>query len=112
MSKDTLNEAQQEIAETLILSSVSMKYIGISFVDPKTRGAYLCQKLIFMFSVFIICYHVFSDVVYMALIFSHSPKIEDIVPYFHTFGYGALSEFFLIESFILCPCFSFYKKNL
>nr|ARO70237.1 Odorant Receptor 25 [Dendrolimus punctatus] len=68
-----------------------MRRIGLSFIKPKSASAYFIQKLMFALSVFSICYHVFSEIAYIGLTLSNSPRVEDVVPLFHTFGYGALS---------------------
>lgn len=88
-----MEQAKREIDESLILSVFCMRRIGLSFESPKNTSAYLRQKLIFVLSVCGICYHVFSEIVYIGLTLTNSPRVEDVVPLFHTFGYGALSEY-------------------
>ncbi|XP_050359076.1 odorant receptor 4-like isoform X2 [Nymphalis io] len=68
-----------------------MQRIGLSFDKPKTTSAYFRQKLMFVASVCSICCHVFSEFINIVLTFASSPRVEDVVPLFHTFGYGALS---------------------
>lgn len=43
-------------------------------------------------SFFTVFYHVFSDVVFFSQLMVNSPKVEDIVPTFHTFGFGLLCK--------------------
>nr|UVB79111.1 odorant receptor 12 [Heortia vitessoides] len=104
MSDETLAEAKREIAESLVLNTFCMRRIGISFEDPKSGWAFFGQKLMFVLSVCSICYHVFSEIMYIGLTLSNSPRVEDVVPLFHTFGYGALS---IAKVFVL-----WYKKNV
>nr|QEE82745.1 odorant receptor 27 [Conogethes pinicolalis] len=104
MSELTLAEAKQEIAESLTLNTFCMNRIGLSFEEPKNTTAYLLQKCMFVLSVMGICYHVFSEIVYIGLTLSNSPRVEDVVPLFHTFGYGALS---IAKVFVL-----WYKKDV
>nr|ALS03874.1 odorant receptor 3 [Ectropis obliqua] len=91
MSSTTLEQAKNEIDMTLNLSIFCMRRIGLSFDAPKSTTAYLKQQLMLVLSVCGICYHVFSEIVYIGLTLSNSPRVEDVVPLFHTFGYGALS---------------------
>nr|QLI62054.1 odorant receptor 11 [Streltzoviella insularis] len=91
MSESPTELAKREIDESLILCKFCMRYIGLSFEEPKSRRGYLTQKLMFLLSVCVIFYHVFSEIVYIGLTLSNSPRVEDVVPLFHTFGYGALS---------------------
>lgn len=93
MSTVTIEEAKKEIDKSLNLSAFCMRRIGLSFTKPKSAKAYLAQKLMFILSVISICYHVFSEIVYIGLTLSNSPRVEDVVPLFHTFGYGALSKY-------------------
>ncbi|XP_022826861.1 odorant receptor 85c-like [Spodoptera litura] len=104
MSESTIEQAKREIDESLILSAFCMRRIGLSFQDPKSGVAYLRQKLMFIASVCGICYHVFSEIVFIGLTLSNSPRVEDVVPLFHTFGYGALS---IAKVFVL-----WYKKDV
>lgn len=93
MSESTIEQAKREINESLVLSTFCMRRIGLSLVqDPKSRSAYLRQKLMLITSVCGICYHVFSEIVFIGLTLANSPRVEDVVPLFHTFGYGALSK--------------------
>lgn len=87
-----VEEARGEINETLSLCLFCMRWIGLSFEPPASARAYMRQKLMFIVSVCAIVYHVFSEIVYIGLTVSNSPRVEDVVPLFHTFGYGALSE--------------------
>lgn len=93
MSESTLAEASREIAQSLTLNTFCMNRIGVSFEEPKNATSYILQKCMFALSVLTICYHVFSEIVYIGLTLSNSPRVEDVVPLFHTFGYGALSKF-------------------
>lgn len=92
MSESTIEQAKREIDDSLVLSAFCMRRIGLSFQDPMTGSAYLRQKLMLILSVCSICYHVFSEIVFIGLTLSNSPRVEDVVPLFHTFGYGALSK--------------------
>lgn len=96
MSEATLAEAKREIAESLTLNTFCMRRIGLSFEEPKNASSYLAQKFMLVLSVMSICYHVFSEIVYIGLTLSNSPRVEDVVPLFHTFGYGALSKLFWV----------------
>lgn len=104
MSETGLELAKRDIDESLVLSRFCMKLIGLSFEKPKGRSL-LRQKLMFTLSVCTICYHVFSEIVNIGLTFSNSPKVEDVVPLFHTFGYGVLSE--CLHRNIFCGKFYF-----
>ncbi|CAB3237138.1 unnamed protein product [Arctia plantaginis] len=104
MSESTIEQAKREINESLILSAFCMRRIGLSFENPKNASAYLRQKLMFALSVCSICYHVFSEIAFIGLTLSNSPRVEDVVPLFHTFGYGALS---IAKVFVL-----WYKKDV
>nr|XP_032519041.1 odorant receptor 4-like [Danaus plexippus plexippus] len=91
MDDVTRVSAKREIDESLMLSTFSMRRIGLSFDEALTAGAYFRQKLIFIASVCGIFAHVFSELVNIILTFYNSPRVEDVVPLLHTFGYGALS---------------------
>ncbi|XP_063832127.1 odorant receptor 4-like isoform X2 [Ostrinia nubilalis] len=104
MSDITLSEAKREIAESLTLNTFCMRRIGLSFEEPKNASSYFAQKFMLVLSVMSICYHVFSEIVYIGLTLSNSPNVEDVVPLFHTFGYGALS---IAKVFAL-----WYKKDV
>lgn len=93
MSESTIEQAKREIDKSLVLSAFCMRRIGLSFNKPQSAAAYLRQKLMFTLSVCGICYHVFSEIVFIGLTLSNSPRVEDVVPLFHTFGYGALSKY-------------------
>lgn len=69
-----------------------MRRMGLSFKRPESTSAYWLQKMLFIMTITFMCYHVFGDFVYIILIMSNSPRIEDVVPLFHTFGYGVLSK--------------------
>lgn len=99
MSELTLAGAKREIAETLTLNTFCMNRIGLSFEEPKSATSYFLQKCMLILSVASICYHVFSEIAYIGLTLSNSPRVEEVVPLFHTFGYGALSKFVLIRFF-------------
>ncbi|XP_028025227.1 odorant receptor 4-like isoform X1 [Bombyx mandarina] len=86
-----MEQAKSEIDGSLVLSSFCMKRIGLSFESPKDFSSLLRQKIMFLLSFCGICYHVFSEIVYIGLTLTNSPRVEDVVPLFHTFGYGALS---------------------
>ncbi|CAK1599678.1 unnamed protein product [Parnassius mnemosyne] len=104
MSEISKREAKREIAESLSLSVFCMQRIGISFERPKQISLYFRQKIIFIISVWSICYHVFSELVFIGLTFWNSPRVENVVPLLHTFGYGALS---IAKVFVL-----WYKKDV
>ncbi|XP_063373151.1 odorant receptor 4-like [Cydia amplana] len=87
----TKAEARREIGATLTLCMFSMQCIGLSFKRPDGTARLLRQKLMFVASICTIVYHVFSEIVYIGLTLSNSPRVEEVVPLFHTFGYGALS---------------------
>ncbi|XP_073958621.1 odorant receptor 4-like [Choristoneura fumiferana] len=99
-----VEEARGEINATLSLCLFCMRWIGLSFDPPANARAYMRQKLMFIVSVCAIVYHVFSEIVYIGLTVSNSPRVEDVVPLFHTFGYGALS---IAKVFAL-----WYKKDI
>lgn len=90
---ELVEEAKEEIHKSLILSSFCMSRVGLSFISPKTKSDFWKQKAMFVISMSSICYHVFGDIVYIALTLSDSPRVEDVVPLLHTFGYGALSKY-------------------
>ncbi|XP_072935057.1 odorant receptor 4-like [Epargyreus clarus] len=104
MDQTARETAKREIDESLKLSIFCMKRIGLTFDKPKTTSSYLKQQIIFVLSALCICYHVFSELVHICLTVSNSPRVEDVVPLFHTFGYGALS---IAKVFVL-----WYKKNV
>nr|AII01099.1 odorant receptor [Dendrolimus kikuchii] len=91
MSTSSIKEAKKEIEDSLILSLFCCHRLGLSFTPPKTKLEYYSEKLVFIMSVSAMSYHVFSDIVYISLILSKSPGIEDVVPLLHTFSYGVLS---------------------
>ncbi|CAH2267138.1 jg2876 [Pararge aegeria aegeria] len=104
MEESTMKAAKQEIERSLKIVLFSMQRIGFSFDKPKNAAAYLLQKIILVVSVCGICLHVFSELAYILFTFASSPSIEDVVPLFHTFGYGALS---------VAKIFAFwYKKSV
>ncbi|XP_026764620.1 odorant receptor 85c-like [Galleria mellonella] len=103
MSNSAILKAKAEIKESLFLTTFCMKCMGLSFEHPKTMTTYIIQKLMFILSVCAICYHVFGDIVYIGITMVHSPQVEDVVPLFHTFGYGALG---IAKGFAL-----WYKKD-
>lgn len=87
-----MEKSYEEIDKSLILSKFCMRRIGLSFKVPESTPAYWLQKTIFILTVSSICYHVFSEIAFIGLTLSNSPRVEDVVPLFHTFGYGLLSE--------------------
>ncbi|XP_013195433.2 odorant receptor 4 isoform X1 [Amyelois transitella] len=91
MADGTEFDPKREIDDSMVLSAFCMRRIGLSFESPKTMTSFLLQKLMFVASVCGICYHVFSEIVFIGLTLANSPRVEDVVPLFHTFGYGALS---------------------
>nr|QRF70981.1 odorant receptor [Semiothisa cinerearia] len=101
---NSIEQAKSEIDKSLNLCTFCMRRIGLSFASPKGAAAYLKQQVMFALSVLGICYHVFSEIVYIGLTLSNSPRVEDVVPLFHTFGYGALS---IAKVFVL-----WYKKDI
>lgn len=107
MDDVTRVSAKREIDESLMLSTFSMRRIGLSFDEALTAGAYFRQKLIFIASVCGIFAHVFSELVNIILTFYNSPRVEDVVPLLHTFGYGALSKNIvgINTRFFLCSTF-------
>lgn len=92
---ETVEQARAEIHKSLILSGFCMRRIGLSFLNPKSKSEYRKQKAMFILSMTSICYHVFGDIVYIGLTLSDSPRVEDVVPLLHTFGYGALSKYLI-----------------
>lgn len=98
MEQTAIESAKREIDESLKLSTFCMRRIGINFDKSKSTSSYLKQQATFIFSALCICYHVFSEAVNIGLTFSNSPRVEDVVPLLHTFGYGALSKLFLFYS--------------
>ncbi|XP_013166614.1 PREDICTED: odorant receptor 4-like [Papilio xuthus] len=96
--------AKNEIAESLSLSTFCMQRIGFSFNRTNRFVSYYTQKLMFILSVCGICYHVFSEMVFIGLTLWNSPRVENVVPLLHTFGYGALS---ITKVFVL-----WYKKDV
>nr|AQQ73536.1 olfactory receptor 69 [Heliconius melpomene rosina] len=91
MDEATRKAAKMEIDESLMLSTFSMRRIGLSFDKPRNATDYFLQKLIFSLSICGICCHVSTEFINIVLTFASSPRVEDVVPLFHTFGYGALS---------------------
>ncbi|KAM3966690.1 odorant receptor 4 [Aphomia sociella] len=91
MSDSTILEARKEIDKSLILNTFCMKCIGLSIEDANSMTSYFIQKLMLILSACGICYHVFSEIIFIGLTLANSPRVEDVVPLFHTFGYGALS---------------------
>ncbi|KAJ2946490.1 hypothetical protein O0L34_g12538 [Tuta absoluta] len=104
MSELNTEQAENEIDESLKLCKFCMRLIGLSFEAPKTATGNLLQKAMLALSVMSICYHVFSEIAFIGLALSNSPKVEEVVPLFHTFGYGALS---IAKVFVL-----WYKKDV
>ncbi|XP_038208938.1 odorant receptor 85c-like [Zerene cesonia] len=97
-------KAKQEIDRSLNLSFFCMRYIGFSFDEPKHRIARLLQRLWFFASIVVICSHGFSEIAFIVVTFANSPRVEDVVPLFHTLGYGILS---VSKVFVL-----WYKKRV
>ncbi|GBP12143.1 Odorant receptor 4 [Eumeta japonica] len=92
MSEETLRElAHREISESLYLSNFCMHRIGLSFESKKSFFSYVWQKVLFALSFASICYHVFSEITYISITLVNSPRVEEVVPLLHTFGYGLLS---------------------
>ncbi|XP_068629238.1 odorant receptor 4-like [Battus philenor] len=100
----TNEEAKKEIEESLSLSFFCMQCIGFSFTVPKRPSSYYRQKLLFLLSICGIFYHFLSEFVYIILTFWNSPRIENVVPLLHTFGYGVLA---VSKGLVL-----WYKKNV
>ncbi|NP_001292437.1 uncharacterized protein LOC105398380 [Plutella xylostella] len=86
-------QAKAEILQSLNLSIFSMRQFGLSFDKPPNRRAFIKQKLILYLCFFGISYHIFSDIVNIGVTLATTPRVEFVVPLFHTFGYGALSSF-------------------
>ncbi|XP_052753655.1 odorant receptor 4 [Galleria mellonella] len=103
MSNTAILQAKVEINNSLVLITFCMKCMGLSFEDAKSTTTYFIQKLVLLLSVSAVCYHVFSDIVYIAITLANSPRVEDVVPLFHPFGYGVLS---IAKGFAL-----WYKKD-
>ncbi|CAH0722469.1 unnamed protein product, partial [Brenthis ino] len=91
MDEATRKSAKMEIDESLMLSTFTMRRIGLSFNKPQNTAAYFRQKLNFVLSMCSICIHVSTELINIFVTFANSPRVEDVVPLFHTFGYGALS---------------------
>lgn len=87
-----MEESAKEIDKSLMFAKFCMRRMGLSFKVPEKKSAYVLQKMIFIFTITSMCYHVFGDIIYICLTLSHSPRVEDVVPLFHTFGYGLLSK--------------------
>lgn len=87
-----MEESNKEIDKSLIFAKFCMRRMGLSFKTPENRSAYWVQKIIFIFTISSMCYHVFGDIVYICLTLYDSPRVEEVVPLFHTFGYGVLSK--------------------
>lgn len=87
-----MEESYKEIDKTLTLTKFCMRRIGLSFKAPESSTAYVLQKMMFIMTISSMCYHVFGDIVYICLTLSNSPRVEDVVPLFHTFGYGVMSK--------------------
>ncbi|XP_049888049.1 odorant receptor 85c-like [Pectinophora gossypiella] len=104
MSGSGLEQAEREIDKSLRLGKFCMRFIGLSFNPANNASEFMQQKVMLVLSVLGICYHVFSEIVYIGLTLSNSPRVEDVVPLFHTFGYGALS---IAKVFVL-----WYKKDV
>ncbi|XP_059049045.1 odorant receptor 85c-like [Achroia grisella] len=103
MSETAILKAKSEINKSLVLITFCMKSMGLSFEEPRNVMTFLFQKLVFILSVCTLCYHVFGDFVYIGITLSNSPRVEDVVPLFHTYGYGVLS---MAKGFAL-----WYKKD-
>lgn len=88
-------QAKAEILQSLNLSIFSMRQFGLSFDKPPNRRAFIRQKLILYLCFFGISYHIFSDIVNIGVTLATTPRVEFVVPLFHTFGYGALSKFYV-----------------
>ncbi|XP_059048992.1 odorant receptor 4-like [Achroia grisella] len=91
MSDRTILKAKTEIYTSLRMITLCMKCLGLSFEDAKTITTYVIQKMKLLLCVSAVCYHVFSDIVYIGLTLSDSPRVQDVVPLFHPFGYSILS---------------------
>ncbi|XP_050665425.1 odorant receptor 85c-like [Leptidea sinapis] len=83
--------AKEEIESSLRLSTFCMRRIGFSFDRSKSVKSNLWQTFLFTASILSICYHVLSEIIFIILSIAKSPNVEDIVPLFHTTGYGVLS---------------------
>ncbi|XP_053600219.1 odorant receptor 85c-like [Plodia interpunctella] len=104
MADAPIFDPKKEIDDSLRIYAFCMRRIGLSSDSSGTAVSYVLQQLMFAASVCGICYHVFSEIVFIGLTLAHSPKVQDVVPLFHTFGYGALS---IAKVFVL-----WYKKDV
>lgn len=87
----TQNEAKAEIDKSLNFAFFCVRQFGLTFEPTKNPYHYTREKLMVILSFVTICYHVFSELVYIVLVLAHEPKVETVVPLLHTFGYGFLS---------------------
>lgn len=88
-------EARSEIDKSIVLSTFSMARLGLTYSRPLTTLALIRQKIMLVLSFFGLFYHIFSDLIFIIVTMSQSPRVEDVVPLFHTFGYGTLSKYLL-----------------
>lgn len=93
MSTATIEGAKKEINDSLVFSLFAARRLGLSFTPPKTRLAYYKDKIIFLISVTSMFCHIIGDIVYISQVFSKSPRVEDVVPLLHTFGYAILCKY-------------------
>nr|AXY83397.1 putative odorant receptor 15 [Conopomorpha sinensis] len=84
-------DAKAEIDKSLVLGTYCMRQFGLTFVPPKNSYVYFRDKVMLIISFMCILYHISSEIIFIAITLASSPKVEEIVPLFHTFGYGALS---------------------
>ncbi|CAK1548309.1 unnamed protein product [Leptosia nina] len=91
MADSSTDVAKREIRESLKLSTFFMRLIGFTLHKPKTPSAVIIQKLIFSATVVGVVIHVLSELSFLCVTSTNSPRVEDVVPLIHTVGYGILS---------------------
>ncbi|KAJ2946491.1 hypothetical protein O0L34_g12538 [Tuta absoluta] len=91
MYASSSEQAEREITESLQYSIFCMRRLGLAFDPPKSQWVAIRLRLILGVSLLSVIYHLFSDIAYIVVTLPNSPKFEDVIPFFHIFGYGVLS---------------------
>lgn len=93
-----MEEAKREIDSSLTEIYSLLRGLGISFEKkPKTTNfANLIENFKCILAAFTICYHCFSDIVFVGILLKEEISIDNIVPYVHTSVYGTISKYFFI----------------
>lgn len=87
-------QAKREIFESFSLCTYSLRNIGIVIDRTQSNLVHLLRHQLLIGLCFLtILYHVISDVVFLVDVMLKSPTVMDIVPGFHTFGYGLQSGY-------------------